>query len=497
MSTARPSDRQVAVGVLMPGFAGTTVPDWLREPLAEGLGGVCLFAMNTPDLATTRTLTDEFHALNPELLVTVDEEGGDVTRLERIDGSSVPGNEALGVVNDLALTQAVGRRIGALCRSAGVDLALSPDVDVASNPRNPVIGVRSFGPDPQQVAAHGNAFLAGLHQAGVGGCTKHFPGHGDTATDSHHAVPVIDVDEATLRARDLPPFIATLNRTDAVMVGHVVVPALGPDPATVSTWSYALIRELGFTGLTITDAIDMEAVRAGDANHPAGIGEATVRALAAGVDLVCLGSPLKGRSESDWTQALAAVEQAIASGRLDRGALSASASRVRAVRRAVQARAAQAGSVEPESADLGLRIARAALASRGEVGLDPVTECVLIDLRVTVNQASGSLGQVFADEFDQGRARLGLPAALRIDADQLAEHPEAAVVVLGRELGLGGRESDLLDQILAQRPDAIVVHAGMAQAAPPGVDRLVLSHGLGRPNCRAATEALLQREVNW
>lgn len=490
------SDRQLAVSVLMPGFDGTQVPSWLEQPLREGLGGVCLFAVNTPDLATTRRLTDALRALAPQLLVTVDEEGGDVTRLQRIAGSDLPGNAALGVVNDLELTRAVGQGIGRLCRAAGIDLTLAPDVDVASNRLNPVIGVRSFGPDPALVTAHGRALLEGLHQAGVGGCTKHYPGHGDTATDSHHAVPVIDVDTETLRRRDLPPFVDTMDVADAIMIGHVVVPALGPDPATVSPWTYAMIREQGFTGLTVTDAIDMEAVRAGDATHPAGIGEATVRALEAGVDLVCLGSPLKGRSEQNWLDSVLAVEQAIASGRLDRDALAVSAARVRQARAAAQQRA-DGPDPTPEQAEQGLdelgrSIARRALATSGDVRAD--AGVAFVDLRVTLNQASGSIGSVVRDELDAARADLGLDPVVPITVDQLDAHREAQIVVLTREALAPGHERDDLAQILLARPDAVVIHAGMAQAAPQA-ERLILTHGLGRPNGRAAAEALLGREV--
>ena len=155
--------RRAALACIWPGFPGHEPPEWVRRRLSEGLGGVCLFAWNVRDVEQVAGLTAALRAENPAVLVA-DEEGGDVTRLEVATGSSYPGNLALGTVDDVAVTAEVGAAIGSLCARAGVNFDLAPCADVNSNPDNPVIGVRSFGSDPELVARHVRAFVAGLQR---------------------------------------------------------------------------------------------------------------------------------------------------------------------------------------------------------------------------------------------------------------------------------------------------------------------------------------------
>ena len=154
-----------------------------------------------------------------------------MTRLEVATGSSFPGNLALGVVDDVGVTAEVGAAIGSLCARAGVNLDLAPCADVNSNPDNPVIGVRSFGADPALVARHVRAFVEGLQRCHVAACAKHFPGHGDTAQDSHHELPRAEGDlEAALL-----PFRAAIDAgAKSIMTAHIVVPSLDEAPATLS-----------------------------------------------------------------------------------------------------------------------------------------------------------------------------------------------------------------------------------------------------------------------
>src|SRR3954451_12403956 len=218
---------ELAACVLQPGFAGTTAPDWVCRRLAEGLGGVALFARNVESPAQVAALTAKLRAERPDVIVAIDEEAGDVTRFESRQGSSRPGNLALGAIDDPALTEAVAHELGRDLARAGITLDYAPDVDVNSNPDNPIIGVRAFGADPALVARHSAAFVTGLQAAGVAACAKHFPGHGDTAVDSHHAVPVIARNRAELEACELVPFRAAVAAGSlAVMTGHLLVPAL-------------------------------------------------------------------------------------------------------------------------------------------------------------------------------------------------------------------------------------------------------------------------------
>ena len=177
----------------------------------------------------------------------------------RPDGSPVLGPAALGAADDLDLTRDTGRPVGAELAAAGVDLDLAPVADVNSNPDNPVIGTRSFGADPGR-RRHVVAWLLGLQETGVAACVKHFPGHGDTAEDSHLALPTVDADLDVLAERELVPFAAAVEAgVAAVMTSHILVPALDPDlPATLSPRVLALLRErLGFDRRIVTDALDM------------------------------------------------------------------------------------------------------------------------------------------------------------------------------------------------------------------------------------------------
>ncbi|WP_417629331.1 glycoside hydrolase family 3 protein [Paractinoplanes rhizophilus] len=317
---------ELAATVLQPGFVGTSAPDWVRRWLAGGLGGVALFARNVESPAQVAALTAQLRAERPDVIVAIDEEAGDVTRFESRLGSSRPGNLALGAIDDPALTFAVARDLGAELAGAGITLDYAPDTDVNSNPGNPVIGVRAFGAEPQLVARHSAAFVSGLQDAGVAACAKHFPGHGDTSVDSHHDVPLIDRDRAGLDACELPPFRAAIEAgVQAVMTGHLLVPAFDDRlPATLShrIMTGLLREELGFRGLIVTDGIEMRAVRL-----RYGLPGAAVRALAAGVDAICVG----GDHADEKTAVLLrdAIVEAVRDGSLSEDRLADAAARVR------------------------------------------------------------------------------------------------------------------------------------------------------------------------
>ncbi|MDF2750084.1 MAG: glycoside hydrolase family 3 domain protein, partial [Gaiellaceae bacterium] len=310
---------RLAARCLFVSFPGDRVPGWARRLLELGLGGVTLFADNVRDTDGVAELTAALRADAPELLVSIDEEGGDVTRLEAGRGSSFPGSLALGVVDDVELTREVAAAIAAALARAGVNLNLAPVADVNTNPRNPVIGVRSFGADAALVARHVAAFVEGTQRQGVAACAKHFPGHGDTAVDSHRALPVVGGDLETA----LAPFRAAVAAdVQAVMTGHLVVPGFGEAPATISRELVTgLLRErLGFHGLVVSDALEMGALSA-----TIGVAEGAVRAIAAGVDALCLGHRV---GEDGAGAVLAALVAAAQSGRLEPDRLAEAAARV-------------------------------------------------------------------------------------------------------------------------------------------------------------------------
>ena len=268
-----------SAAVLLPGFVGTELPEWLASRLRAGLAGVCLFGENIRSRQQLRELTDSIRAANPRALIAIDEEGGDVTRLYYAEGSPYPGNALLGRINDLELTAEVAATVARELRSVGVNLNFAPDADINSSPDNPVIGVRSFGDDAELVSTHVNAWV-GAHEAeGVAVSAKHFPGHGDTTQDSHHDLPAIDVPAAELRDRELRPFLAAVQAgARSIMSSHIVVRAIDPNaPATFSEPILGgLLRgELDFDGVIVSDALDMTGA-SGQIGIPAAAGADTL-----------------------------------------------------------------------------------------------------------------------------------------------------------------------------------------------------------------------------
>jgi len=253
------------------------------------------------------------------LLFAADFERGVATRLM---GTTVfPHAMAFGADGKEVDAEAFGRITAEEARSIGIHWNFFPDADVNSNPVNPIINTRSFGEDPKQVGDLVAAYIKGAHQAGMLTTVKHFPGHGDTATDSHLGVASVNVDRAHLDSIELPPFRQAIQAgVDSVMVAHVTVPALDPDPNHVATISPAVVSELlekqlGFKGIIVTDALDMAGLTHLFASN---IGRAAVEAFKAGNDLLLIPADL-GASYTAMLQAARSGE--ISAERLDRSVL--------------------------------------------------------------------------------------------------------------------------------------------------------------------------------
>jgi len=255
------------------------------------VGGVVLMGRNVGPPNQTRATIAELQALAkannlPPLFVAVDQEGGRVQRLGPPHYPKHPTARAVGETRDPEQARAAARAIGEELRALGFNWDFAPVLDVNNNPHNPVIGDRSYGDDPALVAAMGAAAVRGFQEdAGILACGKHFPGHGDTDTDSHHALPRISHDRARLETVELVPFRAALDAgLAAVMTSHLLFPALDPDlPATLSpaVLTGLLREEMGFEGLIITDDLEMKGVAEGW-----GAPEAAVLAVLAGADLL-------------------------------------------------------------------------------------------------------------------------------------------------------------------------------------------------------------------
>lgn len=251
---------RLANGVLWPGFFGTEAPAWLRDELREGLAGVVYFGQNVGE--GLPALSAQILDANPNALIGIDEEGGSVTRLESATGSTVPGAAQLGLLDDLVASEETGAELARRVRAVGANVVLGPVADVNTDPRNPVIGVRAFGDDEALVSRHVVATIDGIQDGAVAACVKHFPGHGDTHMDSHHSLPEITLDLEEFERVHLEPFRAAIDAgVDAVMTAHIVVPAWGEQPATLNPRVLGMLRDWGYDGVIITDALDMAAIR--------------------------------------------------------------------------------------------------------------------------------------------------------------------------------------------------------------------------------------------
>lgn len=300
---------------------------WVED---NGIGGV------SPSIGTPHAYVAKLNALQERasvpLLVTADfENGGPGMRingsfalpsmLPQGGGTDFPPTMAFGAIGDERFAYEYGRITGLEARASGVHFLFSPVLDVNSNPDNPVIATRAFGGDAALVARMGRAFIRGAHDGGVLTTGKHFPGHGDTSTDSHIGIPVVEADRARLDELELAPFVAAIDEgVDAIMTAHVQLPdILGPGapPATLSpeVMTEILRNDLGFDGIVFTDAMTMRGI-----TDMYGIGEASVRALEAGSDIVL--------SPQAVPEVIEAIIEAVESDRLSRQRLEASARRL-------------------------------------------------------------------------------------------------------------------------------------------------------------------------
>ena len=510
---------QDAGTVLHAGFSGTTASEWMRRRLAAGeIGGCILFKRNIEDAEQVAALTAGLREANPDVIVAIDEEGGDVTRFEVDRGSSYPGNLALGVVDDPAATEQVARAIARDLRALGVTLNYAPDADVNANPDNPVIGVRSFGADSSLVARHTAAYIRGMQNEGVAACAKHFPGHGDSSDDSHLDLPVIDLDEEGTLLH-LAPFRAAIEAgAKAVMTAHVLYPRYGGSlPATMAhdVLTGLLRNELGFGGLIVTDGIDM-----GSISGVYGVAEGTVKAIAAGADAICWGG--SEADEEEFLYLRTALVWAVREGRLSEERLHEAAERNRAVGRWTSEQRAALPVLEPGSTagiEVGLGAARRALRVFGE--LKPLTSpahtvefAPVLSFAIAEHTAWGVaeplaelLPGTTAERIDAPTADIesvGLMETRIVDSDAVVDVESVLtraagrpLVVVVRDLGRNPWMEAAVRGLLAERADAIVVEMGLphglvGQLAGEGFT-VLCTHGASRVCGIAAAEALVGR----
>ena len=299
----------------VPAKASKETKKQIRELAKKYKVGGLLFSEGTPEEQAILTNLAQKNAVVP-IMVTFDGEWGLSMRLKGTP--DYPRNAALGCIEDNGLIEAYGREVARQFRELGVHVNFAPDADVNTNPLNPVIHVRSFGENPKKVAEKVVAYSRGLESGGVLSVSKHFPGHGDTDTDSHKTLPVLRYDRARLDSVELYPFKEMINAgLGGIMVGHLQVPVLEPDSVTASSLSRNIVTgllkdELGFKGLVFTDALDMKGVSQ--------VPQVTTKALLAGNDMVLV--------QFNTKNAVAELTEAVRSGALSRDELDAKCRKV-------------------------------------------------------------------------------------------------------------------------------------------------------------------------
>lgn len=313
---------------LIVGIGGKQVSQVAKAHITKRFaGGIILFRRNIQSPQQVANLTTELQQVAVQtpnaipLFIAIDQEGGIVTRLKK--GATVfPGNLALGATRSESLAEKAGEITALELAAVGINLNFAPVMDINTNPRNPVIGVRAYGDSPMLVSQLGTAYIRGLQANGVLATAKHFPGHGDTHVDSHKKLPTVGHDEARMNAVELAPFRAAIEaRVAAMMSAHILYPALDADtPATLShrVLTGLLREQLGFEGLIITDDLEMQAI---DAHYQTG--NAAVMAIQAGADIVMVPWSLKKQQ-----QAYNALRNAVKRGKISRTRLEASVRRI-------------------------------------------------------------------------------------------------------------------------------------------------------------------------
>lgn len=300
----------------------------LTDPMIETLkrypaGGIVIFGKNLEDPAQLETFRTALEAASDiPLVFSVDEEGGKIARIANsglFDVQKVPPMEDIGATGDTSKAREAGAVIGGYLSGLGFQLDFAPDADINTNPENRVIGNRAFGSDPRIVSDMVSAFLDGLHAAGVSGCIKHFPGHGDPSGDTHEGLVVLDKSWEELQAEELIPFIENFGKTDMVMVAHLTVPNVTDDglPASLSRdlITGKLRGELGYDGLIVTDALAMGAIAAQYSSA-----EAALLTFTAGSDILLM--------PHDYREAFEAIADAVRSGTVSEERLNESVLRI-------------------------------------------------------------------------------------------------------------------------------------------------------------------------
>ncbi|MDP9245612.1 MAG: glycoside hydrolase family 3 protein, partial [Chloroflexota bacterium] len=482
-------------------FHGTTVTPALSSMIRQRkAGGVILYSENFTDAAGVKRLAAELQSIASEaktlpLFISIDQEGGAVVRIAR-GATILPGNMALAATPDPSdsVRKAVAITARDL-RAVGVNFELAPDADVNNEPRNPIILNRSFGSDPQRVASLVGVATRAFADAQLLCCAKHFPGHGETTTDSHTGLPLLDVDRAHLDAIELPPFRAAIAAgVPAIMSAHIRIPALDPTADLPVTLSRAvmtdLIRtQLGFSGLLVTDDLEMGALTATRTESQAGYD-----AFAAGADFL-----LFRFDETAQIDAHGKLASGMTSGALGGARVEASLRRILSVKERfgildASAPTGTAGSdadraTADELARASITVLRAGgLPLRGKIF---VVSPVNPDIALITDQPS--LGQVLVQRLPNVTTQTITLSPAQIDIDRAVTAARAAdVVVVGSaDLFSYPQQVILAKALQAVRPTVLVsLRSPYDILSAPGVAGYVCAYTGREPTLRAIADVL-------
>jgi beta-N-acetylhexosaminidase len=484
-------NRRLAAACMLGSFAGQVAPPWMLRAVRDGLGGVLLFAQNVVDDVQVNDLCGQLRDARADVVIAIDEEGGDVTRLDAAGGSDTPSPAAFGYVDDARLTAEAYAALGRRVRSAGIDLTLAPCADINSNPRNPIIGVRSFGVSAEHVSRHVVAAIEGFQAGGISACAKHFPGHGDTSADTHLGPARVSATMTTLTERELVPFAAAIDAgVDAILTAHLVADALDVVPVSISArWTQHLRVALGFDGAIITDALDMDAVAEG--RGIAGVADAAVRALLAGADLLCLGSNF---DDAMTSTVIDRVASALGDADIKRDWLERSCERIALLRRPEPTRIASNTSFKGAAAQL---VAERAIVIDGELPCGPFA---VVECRPPGSMACFNVTWGIADAL----RKRGWPTAMIMASDHIASvcaavldaAGEMPILVVVRDTCVHPWQATVIDVLVAARPrSVVVVELGWPSDRPAGIVASVLTHGAARSSAQAVIDHLGSRRV--
>ena len=481
--------------LFMVDFTGHEPSAEVERLIRDGVGGIILFEKNVAAPAQVAALTNALQRVaadagRPPLLISMDQEGGPVVRL-RAGATHFPSAMAFGAAGSEAVVASAAGITARELRAVGVQMNFAPVLDVNTNPLNPVIGVRSFGEDPERVGRLGAAAVRAMEVSGVAATVKHFPGHGDTVLDSHLGLPVVAHDLRRLDRVELAPYRQAIAAgCAAVMTAHIVFKALDADrPATVSPAVLGFLRaRMGFSGVVVTDSMAMDAI-----TGYAPPGEAAVQALAAGADIVLACGALEAQRE-----ALGAVREAAEGGRIPAARIAEAGARVAALRERFRLAERTIVPVEDVARRVGvpshLVVADHAAEAAVTVVRDPAG---LLPVRTgTFAVIDGAAGDGTAARLAEALRAAGREAAV-VPADAVAQVSGGAV----RIVPVGHARRDTLEtraaaarvaQAAAATGPIVAVATGapyVLTEVPPGATCLAV-YGDDPPSLRAAARTL-------